>query len=116
KPEDELTLIAPEKFVSRGGHKLEHALEHFCLDVTGLTAIDLGASTGGFTDCLLQRGAAKVFAVDVGQGQLAWKLRRDKRVVVMEKVNAREVKPTSFGGEKGEVRGESRKTEARTSE
>jgi len=98
KPDDELALTAPEKFVSRGGHKLEHALEHFHLDVTGLTAIDLGASTGGFTDCLLQRGAARVFAVDVGQGQLAWKLRRDKRVVVMEKVNAREVKPGDFGG------------------
>ncbi len=96
KPDDELALTEAEKFVSRGGHKLEHALEHFKLDVTGLTAIDLGASTGGFTDCLLQRGAAKVFAVDVGQGQLAWKLRRDKRVVVMEKTNARNLKPESF--------------------
>jgi 23S rRNA (cytidine1920-2'-O)/16S rRNA (cytidine1409-2'-O)-methyltransferase len=108
KPEDELTLTAPEKFVSRGGHKLEHALEHFNLDVTGMTAVDLGASTGGFTDCLLQHGAAKVFAVDVGQGQLAWKLRRDKRVVVMEKTNAREVRPEYFEGEREEVRGESR--------
>ena len=89
KPDDEVTVDAPEKFVSRGGHKLEHALEHFHLDVTGLTAIDLGASTGGFTDCLLQHGAGKVFAVDVGQGQLAWKLRQDQRVVVMEKTNAR---------------------------
>jgi 23S rRNA (cytidine1920-2'-O)/16S rRNA (cytidine1409-2'-O)-methyltransferase len=80
---------APEKFVSRGGHKLEHALLHFQLNVTGLTALDLGASTGGFTDCLLQHRAEKVFAVDVGQGQLAWKLRRDPRVVVMEKMNAR---------------------------
>ena len=97
KPGDELTLDAPEKFVSRGGHKLEHALEHFQLDVTGLTAIDLGASTGGFTDCLLQRGAAKVFAVDVGQGQLAWKLRQDPRVVVMEKTNARYLKREDFG-------------------
>jgi len=96
KPEDELALTAAEKFVSRGGHKLEHALEHFKMDVTGLTAMDLGASTGGFTDCLLQRGAAKVFAVDVGQGQLAWKLRRDKRVVVMEKTNARHLAPESF--------------------
>ncbi len=92
KPNDTLTLDAPEKYVSRGGHKLEHALLHFKLDVTGLTAIDLGASTGGFTDCLLQHGATKVFAVDVGQGQLAWKLRRDKRVVVMEKTNARHLK------------------------
>src|SRR5882757_1115064 len=89
KPGDALTLDAPEKFVSRGGHKLEHALLHFNLDVTSLTALDLGASTGGFTDCLLQHGAAKVFAVDVGQGQLAWKLRGDPRVVVMEKTNAR---------------------------
>ncbi len=89
KPEDELHLDVGEKYVSRGGHKLEHALNHFQLDVTGLVALDLGASTGGFTDCLLQRGAAKVFSVDVGRGQLAWKLRRDKRVVVMEKTNAR---------------------------
>jgi len=96
KPGDELTLAAPEKFVSRGGHKLEHALEHFKLEVTGLTALDLGASTGGFTDCLLQRGAARVFAVDVGQAQLAWKLRRDDRVVVMEKTNARHLVPAQF--------------------
>jgi len=92
KPGDTLTLDAPEKFVSRGGHKLEHALLHFKLAVTGLTAIDLGASTGGFTDCLLQHGAARVFAVDVGQGQLAWKLRGDPRVAVMEKTNARHLK------------------------
>ena len=96
KPGDELTLDAPEKFVSRGGHKLEHALEQFHLDVTGLTALDLGASTGGFTDCLLQRGAGKVYAVDVGQGQLAWKLRSDQRVFVMEKTNARHLKPEQF--------------------
>jgi len=91
-PDDALTLDVPEKFASRGGHKLEHALLHFKLNVTGLTALDLGASTGGFTDCLLQGGAVKVFAVDVGQGQLAWKLRRDRRVVVMEKTNARHLK------------------------
>jgi 23S rRNA (cytidine1920-2'-O)/16S rRNA (cytidine1409-2'-O)-methyltransferase len=96
KPDDELVVTEPEKFVSRGGHKLEHALEHFKLNVSGLTAIDLGASTGGFTDCLLQRGATKVFAVDVGQGQLAWKLRRDRRVVVMEKTNARNLTPQNF--------------------
>ena len=95
-PADEVTLTAPEKYVSRGGHKLEHALTHFQLNVTGLTALDLGASTGGFTDCLLQGGAIKVFAVDVGQGQLAWKLRRDPRVVVMEKTNARHLKPEQF--------------------
>ena len=93
KDSDQLALATPEKFVSRGGHKLEHALQHFQLAVTGLTAIDLGASTGGFTDCLLQAGAAKVFAVDVGHGQLAWKLRQDERVVVMEKTNARHLTP-----------------------
>jgi 23S rRNA (cytidine1920-2'-O)/16S rRNA (cytidine1409-2'-O)-methyltransferase len=98
KTSDEITLDAPERFVSRGGHKLEHALEHFQLDVKNLIAIDLGASTGGFTDCLLQRGAEKVFAVDVGQGQLAWKLRSDKRVEVMEKTNARFLKPEHFFG------------------
>jgi len=90
---DELALAALEKFVSRGGHKLEHALQHFHLDLTGQTAVDLGASTGGFTDCLLQAGAAGVYAVDVGHGQLAWKLRQDKRVVVMEKTNARHLTP-----------------------
>ncbi len=96
KTDDEITVEAAEKFVSRGGHKLEHALAHFQVNVAGLNAIDLGASTGGFTDCLLQRGAQKVYAVDVGQGQLAWKLRSDPRVVVMEKTNARFLKPESF--------------------
>jgi len=96
RPEDQLTLAAGEKYVSRGGYKLEHALRHFQLDVAGLAAIDLGASTGGFTDCLLQAGAAKVYAVDVGRGQLAWKLRRDPRVVVMEKINARYLSPAQF--------------------
>ena len=70
--------------------------EYFQLDVKGLVALDLGASTGGFTDCLLQRGAARVFAVDVGRGQLAWKLRKDKRVVVMEKTNARHLTAAQF--------------------
>ena len=93
---DEISLEGGERFVSRGGHKLEQALNHFALNVTGLTCLDLGASTGGFTDCLLQHGAAKVFAVDVGQGQLAWKLRQDPRVVVMEKTNARELTPAHF--------------------
>ncbi len=96
RPGDNIELVAPEKFVSRGGQKLDHALTTFALDVIGLTAIDLGASTGGFTDCLLQRGATRVYAVDVGQGQLAWKLRQDPRVVVMEKTNARELTPRSF--------------------
>ena len=76
-------------WVSRGGIKLAHALDHFGWDVTGLVALDVGASTGGFTDVLLQRGAAKVFAVDVGTNQLAWKLRQDPRVVVHEQTNAR---------------------------
>ena len=93
---DEVSLDQPEKFVSRGGYKLEHALEHFQIDPLGLIAADLGASTGGFTDCLLQHGAAKVFAIDVGHGQLAWKLRQDPRVMVMEKTNARELTPASF--------------------
>ncbi|MEY4384730.1 MAG: hypothetical protein RLY20_13 [Verrucomicrobiota bacterium] len=93
---DQIELVAPEKFVSRGGHKLEHALAHFQLNVAGLTCVDLGASTGGFTDCLLQAGATKVFAVDVGQGQLAWKLRQDPRVVVMDKTNARTLTAGKF--------------------
>jgi len=76
-------------WVSRGGLKLDHALTHFGWDVTELTAIDVGASTGGFTDVLLTRGAAKVYAVDVGHGQLAWKLRSDPRVMVLERTNAR---------------------------
>jgi 23S rRNA (cytidine1920-2'-O)/16S rRNA (cytidine1409-2'-O)-methyltransferase len=96
RPADSITLDAPAKFVSRGGVKLEHALAHFQLDIANQTAIDLGASTGGFTDCLLQHGATKVYAVDVGKGQLAWKLRRDPRVVVMEKTNARDLAPARF--------------------
>jgi 23S rRNA (cytidine1920-2'-O)/16S rRNA (cytidine1409-2'-O)-methyltransferase len=96
KVEDALTLATPEKFVSRGGYKLEHALEQFQFNVKNLITLDLGASTGGFTDCLLQRGAEKVFAVDVGHGQLAWKLRHDKRVVVMEKTNARHLQSKQF--------------------
>lgn len=84
-------------FVSRGGLKLRKALEEFGVDVTGLTAIDVGASTGGFTDCLLQHGAKKVFAVDVGYGQLAWKLRQDERVVNLEKTNIRHLEPETLG-------------------
>src|SRR3989338_4893676 len=76
-------------WVSRGGVKLDHGLNHFAIDVNGLTCLDIGASTGGFTDVLLSRGAAKVYAVDVGYGQLAWKLRNDDRVAVVEKTNAR---------------------------
>lgn len=96
KPADELSLAAGEKYVSRGGLKLEHALVEFQLNIAGAVALDLGASTGGFTDCLLQAGAEKVVAVDVGQGQLAWKLRQDRRVVVMEKTNARHLSPAQF--------------------
>ena len=92
-PGDHIILEEGEKFVSRGGYKLEHGLEAFKLDVSGIVAVDIGASTGGFTDCLLQRGVKRVFSVDVGQGQLAWKLRQDARVVVMEKTNARYLKP-----------------------
>ncbi|HEY3919941.1 MAG TPA: TlyA family RNA methyltransferase [Stellaceae bacterium] len=76
-------------WVSRGGIKLAHALEHFAIDVIGAVALDIGASTGGFTDVLLNKGAARVYAVDVGHGQLAWKLRQDSRVVVLERLNAR---------------------------
>ena len=94
--EDDLQLVAGEKFVSRGGYKLEHALDTFGIDVSGQVTLDVGASTGGFTDCLLQRGASRVYAVDVGQGQLAWKLRQDRRVVVMEKTNARELTASHF--------------------
>ena len=76
-------------YVSRGGVKLAHALDHFGIDPTGLVALDVGASTGGFTDCLLQRGATRVYAIDVGHGQLAYTLRQDPRVVCFEKLNAR---------------------------
>ena len=79
-------------YVSRGGLKLEAGLDFFQIDPTGMVCADIGASTGGFTDCLLQRGAAKVYALDVGYGQLAWKLRQDPRVVVMERTNARKLR------------------------
>ena len=90
-PEDaELEVRGGLKYVSRGGLKLEKAMETFDLpDLTGAVAIDAGASTGGFTDCMLQNGAAKVYAVDVGYGQLAWSLRSDPRVVCMERINVR---------------------------
>ena len=77
------------KYVGRGALKLQSALDYFCIDLLGKTALDIGASTGGFTDCMLQRGAEKVYAVDVGYGQLDWKLRNDPRVIVLEKINAR---------------------------
>lgn len=84
-----ITVLRPPPFVSRGGIKLEHALNYFRIDVSGWVVADIGASTGGFTDCLLQRGASRVYAVDVGYGQLDYRLRRDARVTVMERVNAR---------------------------
>ena len=88
-PEDaDLSIRAKMPYVSRGGLKLEHALRRFNINAAGYTCLDVGASTGGFTDCLLQHGARKVFALDVGYGQLDFKLRQDTRVVVMEKVNA----------------------------
>jgi 23S rRNA (cytidine1920-2'-O)/16S rRNA (cytidine1409-2'-O)-methyltransferase len=97
RPDDVVTVDIPEKYVSRGGHKLEHALKYFQVKTPGTVAIDLGASTGGFTDCMLQAGVAKVYAVDVGHGQLSWKLRQDPRVVVMEKTNARNLTSAHFG-------------------
>jgi 23S rRNA (cytidine1920-2'-O)/16S rRNA (cytidine1409-2'-O)-methyltransferase len=88
-PTATVRIEARPAYVSRGGLKLEAALTAFAVDVRGLVAADIGASTGGFTDCLLQHGAARVYAVDVGYGQLAWGVRQDPRVVVMERVNAR---------------------------
>jgi 23S rRNA (cytidine1920-2'-O)/16S rRNA (cytidine1409-2'-O)-methyltransferase len=85
-----VTVEAGPRFVSRGGEKLDGALMDFALDVTAMVALDVGSSTGGFTDCLLQRGASRVYAVDVGKGQLDWNLRSDHRVRVMEGINARE--------------------------
>jgi len=87
-----LTIDSGPRFVSRGGEKLDAALETFGINVSGLVCADVGASTGGFTDCMLQRGALKVYAIDVGKGLLHWKLRNDKRVVLMEQTNARYVK------------------------
>ena len=86
-----ITVDLGPRFVSRGGEKLDAALDAFAIDVTGWICADVGASTGGFTDCLLQRGAAKVYAIDVGKGILHWKLRNDPRVMVMEETNARYV-------------------------
>ena len=96
-PEDADLLVAEgRRFVSRAGIKLDNALDELGLDVTGRDCLDVGASTGGFTDCLLQRGAARVIALDVGHGQLDWNLRQDERVHVLERVNAREIEPGSL--------------------
>ncbi len=85
----EITVAAQDRYVGRGGHKMEGALKHFAISPEGMTCLDVGASTGGFTDCLLQHGAAKVWAIDVGHSQLDWRIRSDPRVVVREKLNAR---------------------------
>ncbi len=89
-PDQEIRLKGePEPFVSRGGYKLRKALTEFGIDLTGKTCMDIGASTGGFTDCMLQHGAKRVYSIDVGYGQLAWSLRQDERVIVLEKTNVR---------------------------
>src|SRR5262249_54446684 len=90
-------VLARPPYVSRGGFKLAAALRHFRVDVNGRVCLDVGASTGGFTDVLLQAGAARVHAVDVGAGQLDWKLRNDPRVIVHDRVNARELSATEIG-------------------
>jgi len=92
-----LEVLQQPKYVGRGGLKLEAALDRFAIDPAGWICVDVGSSTGGFTDCLLQRGAARVFCVDSGTGQLDWKLRNDPRVVVMEQFNARFLKPEDLG-------------------
>jgi 23S rRNA (cytidine1920-2'-O)/16S rRNA (cytidine1409-2'-O)-methyltransferase len=94
--EARVEVLEPMRYVSRGGLKLEAALEHFRIAVEGRVAIDVGSSTGGFTDCLLQHGAARVYAIDVGTGQLDWKLRNDPRVIVREQVNARYLSASEF--------------------
>jgi len=88
-PNHKIVVKEPERFVSRGGEKLEGAMEAFNLNLTDNVCLDIGSSTGGFTDCMLQHGAEKVYAIDVGKGQLHWKLREDERVIVMEGINAR---------------------------
>ena len=98
KPDARIEIERSRRFVSRGGEKLEHALATFAIDVRGVRALDVGASTGGFTDCLLQRGAERVTAVDVGYGQLDWRLRNDARVRVMERTNFRLLGDEAFPG------------------
>jgi 23S rRNA (cytidine1920-2'-O)/16S rRNA (cytidine1409-2'-O)-methyltransferase len=96
-PDDDVTLRAEDHpYVSRGALKLVHALDAFAIDPTGRTALDVGASTGGFTDVLLRRGARRVYAIDVGYGQLAWSLRQDPRVVVLERENIRHLDPAKI--------------------
>lgn len=95
--EARVEVLSRPRYVSRGGLKLEGALTQFAVDVTGFVCADFGSSTGGFTDCLLQHGASKIFAIDVGTAQLDWKLRSDPRVVVLENVNARYLQPSDLG-------------------
>ena len=97
RPDVAIRIVAEEKYVGRGGYKLEAALDHFTINTNDLVCLDVGASTGGFTDCLLQRGAKKVIAVDVGHHQLAWKIRSDSRVEVHEGLNARTLSPELIG-------------------
>lgn len=98
QPSEPIALARPVRpFVSRGGEKLEGALDAFRIDVAGRRCMDVGASTGGFTDCLLKRGAASVVAVDVGRGQLEWSLRKDSRVEVMEQTDVRDLDPATLG-------------------
>ena len=97
RPDAVIELAERARYVSRGGQKLEGALQTFGLDVSGMRALDVGASTGGFTDCLLQHGAASVVALDVGYGQLAWSLRNDPRVTVLERTNIRGADPVAVG-------------------
>ena len=98
-PGDAIVLTGPgARFVSRGGEKLDAALEQFAIDVSGMVALDAGASTGGFSDCLLQRGAARVVALDVGHGQLHPRIRADQRVLVLERFHIRDAHPDALGG------------------
>jgi 23S rRNA (cytidine1920-2'-O)/16S rRNA (cytidine1409-2'-O)-methyltransferase len=95
-PDALITLRSPERYVSRGGYKLEAALSHFHIDLSAARVLDIGASTGGFTDCALQHGAASVTALDVGKNQIAWRIRQDPRVTLIEKFNARHLSPQSL--------------------
>lgn len=96
-PDAEIMVRGRRRFVSRGGHKLQGALDAYGQDVSGLRCIDIGSSTGGFTDCLLQAGAARVAALDVNYGQLAWKIRQDARVAVFERTNIKDADPAALG-------------------
>ena len=95
-PDHQIEIKQPQRFVSRGGEKLEGAMEFFSIELNDKVCLDIGSSTGGFTDCMLQHGAARVYAVDVGKGQLHWKLREDERVTVMEGTNARYLTAEDF--------------------